>query len=203
MNTERRWVIFDLGKVLLDFDFAIAAKELARYSPQEEEQILESINQSPLLHTFERGDWSEAQFFQKLSVECRLEASLEELKKGFAEIFTPVPSMVEFMESLKERGIPVMVFSNTNVTAVDYIRAAFPFFERFDAYCLSYEHGCMKPDTTLYGVAQLMTRCTPGNLLFLDDRAENVHAARQMGWSAIHHQAPENSIEGVNQWLGA
>ncbi|HCB97315.1 MAG TPA: hypothetical protein DEP78_03545 [Verrucomicrobiales bacterium] len=203
MNTERRWVIFDLGKVLLDFDFAIAAKELARYSPQEEEQILESINQSPLLHTFERGDWSEAQFFQKLSVECRLEASLEELKKGFAEIFTPVPSMVEFMESLKERGIPVMVFSNTNVTAVDYIRAAFPFFERFDAYCLSYEHGCMKPDTTLYGVAQLMTRCTPGNLLFLDDRAENVHAARQMGWNAIHHQAPEDSIEGVNQWLGA
>ena len=203
MNTERRWVIFDLGKVLLDFDFAIAAKELARYSPQEEEQILESINQSPLLHTFERGDWSEAQFFQKLSVECRLEASLEELKKGFAEIFTPVPSMVEFMESLKERGIPVMVFSNTNVTAVDYIRAAFPFFERFDAYCLSYEHGCMKPDTTLYGVAQWMTRCTPGNLLFLDDRAENVHAARQMGWNAIHHQAPEDSIEGVNQWLGA
>ncbi len=203
MNTERRWVIFDLGKVLLDFDFAIAAKELARYSPQQEEQILESINQSPLLHTFERGDWSEAQFFQKLSVECRLEASLEELKKGFAEIFTPVPSMVEFMESLKERGIPVMVFSNTNVTAVDYIRAAFPFFERFDAYCLSYEHGCMKPDTTLYGVAQLMTRCTPGNLLFLDDRAENVHAARQMVWSAIHHQAPEDSIEGVNQWLGA
>jgi FMN phosphatase YigB (HAD superfamily) len=52
MNTERRWVIFDLGKVLLDFDFAIAAKELARYSPQEEEQILESINQYPLLHTF-------------------------------------------------------------------------------------------------------------------------------------------------------
>ncbi len=203
MNTERRWVIFDLGKVLLDFDFAIAAKELARYSPQEEEQILESINQSPLLHTFERGDWSEAQFFQKLSVECRLEASLEELKKGFTEIFTPVPSMVGFMESLKERGIPVMVFSNTNVTAVDYIRAAFPFFERFDAYCLSYEHGCMKPDTTLYGVAQLMTRCTPGNLLFLDDRAENVHAARQMGWNAIHHQAPEDSIEGVNQWLGA
>ncbi|HCQ83332.1 MAG TPA: hypothetical protein DIV36_01850, partial [Verrucomicrobiales bacterium] len=88
-------------------------------------------------------------------------------------------------------------------TAVDYIRTAFPFFERFDAYCLSYEHGCMKPDTTLYGVAQLMTRCTPGNLLFLDDRAENVHAARQMGWSAIHHQAPEDSIEGVNQWLGA
>ena len=203
MNTERRWIIFDLGKVLLDFDFAIAAKELARYSSQEEEQILKSINQSPLLHTFERGDWSEAQFFQKLSVECRLEASLEELKKGFAEIFTPVPSMVEFMESLKERGIPVMVFSNTNVTAVDYIRAAFPFFERFDAYCLSYEHGCMKPDTTLYGVAQLMTRCTSGNLLFLDDRAENVHAARQMGWNAIHHQAPEDSIEGVNQWLGA
>ena len=147
MNTEGRWVIFDLGKVLLDFDFAIAAKELARYSPQEEEQILKSINQSPLLHTFERGDWSEAQFFQKLSVECRLEASLEELKKAFAEIFTPVPSMVGFMESLKERGIPVMVFSNTNVTAVDYIRAAFPFFARFDAYCLSYEHGCMKPDT--------------------------------------------------------
>ena len=201
MNTERRWVIFDLGKVLLDFDFAIAAKELARYSPQEEEQILESINQSPLLHTFERGDWSEAQFFQKLSVECRLEASLEELKKGFAEIFTPVPSMVEFMESLKERGIPVMVFSNTNVTAVDYIRAAFPFFERFDAYCLSYEHGCMKPDTTLYGVAQWMTRCTPGNLLFIDDRAENVHAARQMGWHAIRHQAPEKTIQGVNQWL--
>ena len=201
MNTERRWVIFDLGKVLLDFDFAIAAKKLARYSPQEEDQILKSINQSPLLHTFERGDCSEAQFFQQLNVECRLAASLEELKKCFAEIFTPVPSMIGFMESLKERGIPVMVFSNTNVTAVDYIRAAFPFFERFDAYCLSYEHGCMKPDTTLYGVAQSMTRCRPENLLFLDDRTENVNAARQIGWNAIHHQAPEKTIQSVNQWL--
>ena len=202
MNTKRRWVIFDLGKVLLDFDFTIAAKELARYSPQEDDRILKSINQSPLLHTFERGEWSEAQFFHKLSVECQLEASLEELKKGFAEIFKPVPSMVEFMETLKKRGIPVMVFSNTNVTAVDYIRTTFPFFERFNAYCLSYEHSCMKPDVALYDVAQSMTRCRPQNLLFIDDRAENVNAARRMGWNAIHHQFPEETIQSVNQWLG-
>jgi phosphoglycolate phosphatase-like HAD superfamily hydrolase len=54
MNASRvpRAVVFDLGKVLLDFDYGILARRMAKQSSVSAEEILTVVNQTPLLHRY-------------------------------------------------------------------------------------------------------------------------------------------------------
>jgi len=201
MRAEVKWVVFDLGKVLLEFDFAIAAKAMAAYSPLDPCKIQQAIDQSALLHQFERGLLTETQFFSQLSQVCQIKASEETLRDAFIDIFTPVPSMIGFLTKLKARRMPMLLFSNTNISAMCHIRKQFEFIQLFDQCCLSYEHGMMKPEQALYDIARQMTGVNHASLLFIDDRKENIEAARQKGWLGIVHESPQATIPEVERWL--
>jgi HAD superfamily hydrolase (TIGR01509 family) len=80
---------------------------------------------------------------------------------------------------------------------VEHIRRAFPFFSGFDVYVLSYEHGSMKPDSPLYEVVERVTGLRGSDLLYFDDRPENVVAGHERGWRAILHHDPAESWQRV------
>ena len=50
-----RAVVFDLGKVLLDFDYGRAARTLSVHSDVSATEFRAIVDQSPLLHRFETG----------------------------------------------------------------------------------------------------------------------------------------------------
>src|SRR6185436_20117430 len=85
----------------------------------------------------------------------------------FADIFAPIPAMIELHAALRRQGLPTWIFSNTNPLAVDHIRRRFPFFREFDGYILSYEHGSMKPDAKLYEVVEHETKHRGAELLYI------------------------------------
>jgi HAD superfamily hydrolase (TIGR01509 family) len=101
--------------------------------------------------------------------------------------------MIELHAALRSKGIPTFIFSNTNELAVAHIRRAFPFFAGFDGYVFSYEHGAMKPQPRLYEVVEEMTGRREKEILYLDDRAENVAAGAARGWHAVLQETPEQS----------
>jgi len=53
--TNLRLIVFDLGKVLVDFDYHIAARNLSHHTHSSPEQIIELLLHSPLLLEYERG----------------------------------------------------------------------------------------------------------------------------------------------------
>ena len=57
-------VVFDLGKVLVDFDYSIAARRLAGGSRLDVAGIRALIDQAPLLLRYERGEMSTGEFFE-------------------------------------------------------------------------------------------------------------------------------------------
>ena len=60
-------VIFDLGKVLLEFDYGIVSRRLAAHSGRDAEQIRGLLDQSPLLFRFESGQMTNDEFFREVS----------------------------------------------------------------------------------------------------------------------------------------
>jgi len=194
-------VVFDLGKVLLHFDFGIAAKNLARHADATAEEILALINQTPHLHAYERGEVSSEAFYQNIGTLCGYHESFEVFSNDFADIFKEWDVMVAFMRSLKSEQVPIMVFSNTNEIAVSFIRETFPFFSEFDHHCYSYEHGMMKPTSALYEKVEQILGRQGKDLFFIDDKAENVEAAIERGWSGQIHVHPEETISAVKKWL--
>jgi HAD superfamily hydrolase (TIGR01509 family) len=190
-------VIFDLGKVLVDFDYSIAARKIAARSRITAQEAQEALDHSPLLFDYETGRVTRCQFFDAVRDATGFEGTIEEFSSYFADIFTPMEPMVEMHARLRAAGVPTFIFSNTNDLAVDHIRRNFPFFSNFDGYVYSYEHGAMKPQPALYEVVERMTGLNGGDLIYIDDRAENIDAGQKRGWQVILQETPEKTNAAI------
>jgi HAD superfamily hydrolase (TIGR01509 family) len=93
--------------------------------------------------------------------------------------------------------LPTYIFSNTNELAIHHIRRNFPFFANFDGYILSYEHGAMKPGAKLYEVVERTSGHRGAEILYLDDRPENVEAGAARGWQAILQENPDKTRAAI------
>jgi glucose-1-phosphatase len=192
-------VVFDLGKVLLDFDYSIAARRIAARSKVPPEKIRQFIDYSPLLFRLERGQLRTQQFYEEVCAATGFDATVEEFSDFFADIFVPIEPMVELHAALRQQGIPTYIFSNTNDLAITHIRRNFPFYGNFDGYILSYEQGVMKPDAAIYEVVERQSGRRGSEILYLDDRPENVAAGAARGWQVILQETPEKSRAAIQE----
>lgn len=195
-------VVFDLGKVLVDFDYTIAASKIASQTRMIGDELMRFMMRSPLLAEYETGLMTSDRFYQEVCAATGFCGSLDEFGCFFGDIFTPIEPMVELHSALRHRGMPTYIFSNTNDLAIRHIRRVFPFFANFDGYVLSYEHRALKPDARLYEVVERQTGRRGADLLYLDDRPENVAAGAARGWQAIVHETPEISRAAVEKLVG-
>lgn len=192
-------VVFDLGKVLVDFDYSIAARRIAARARMNAPDIQEFIDHSPLLFRFETGHMTRKEFFAEVRSATGFAGTIEEFGGFFGDIFSPIEPMVRLHDELRQAGVPMFIFSNTNELAVSHIRGSFPFFGQFDGYILSYEHGSMKPEDRLYEVVEAKTGRLGAELLYFDDLPENVEAGSRRGWHAVQHVSPDASRQAVQQ----
>jgi HAD superfamily hydrolase (TIGR01509 family) len=197
--TKPSIVVFDLGKVLLDFDYAIATRRIAAQATKPAGEVHEFLSQSPLLYRYETGPMTRQEFFQEVRQFSGYRGSLAEFGAFFADIFSEMPSMIALHAELRRRGIPTYIFSNTNDLAIEHIRRNFPFFANFDGYILSYEVGSMKPDARIYEALEAMTGKRGAEILYLDDRPENVDAGGARGWQVILQTDPAKSRAAIEQ----
>jgi 2-haloacid dehalogenase len=192
-------VVFDLGKVLLDFDYSIAARRIAAHARIAADELKHFIDHSPLLFRFETGLITQQQFFDEICALSGFCGNLEEFGTFFSDIFVPIAPMVALQNELRARGIPTYIFSNTNDLAISHIRRRFPFFSNFEDYILSYEHGAMKPDARLYEVVEKRSRRRGSEILYLDDRAENIAAGATRGWQVILQESPDTTRAAIKR----
>jgi len=192
-------VVFDLGKVLLDFDYSIAARKISQRARIRAQELTRFIGQDSLVVRYESGLVSSQEFYTRICALTGYGGTFQEFGELFADIFTPIAPMIELQAALRERKLPTYVFSNTNELVVDYIRRNYPFFANFDGYILSYEHRTMKPEARLYEVVERQSGRQGAEILYLDDRPENVAAGAARGWQAVLHESSAKSMAAVNQ----
>ena len=137
-------VVFDLGKVLLEFDYGIVARRLAAHSGRDAEQIRGLLDQSPLLFRLESGQMTNEEFFDEVSSLTGYTGGFGEFANIFGDIFSAIHPMIDLHGQLRARGVPTFIFSNTNELAVRHIRANYAFFAHFTDYIYSHEAGAMK-----------------------------------------------------------
>lgn len=198
--TKPTIVVFDLGKVLVDFDYSIAAKKIAAHSNLSAEEVKKHFDHSPLLYRYETGLMTQRDFYDEACRSANFRGKFEEFTSYFADIFWEIPAMIEAQATLRKRGIPTYIFSNTNDLAILHIRKNFPFFANFDGYILSYEVGAMKPDAKIYEALERMSGKRGAEVLYLDDRQENVDAGAARGWQVILQTEPEKSLAAMRQF---
>lgn len=191
--TKPSIVVFDLGKVLVEFDYSIAGKRIAARGTLSADEVQKFLDHSPLLYRYETGLMTRQEFYEEVRRGTGFKGDLAEFGQYFADIFWEMPPMIALHSELRRKGVPVYIFSNTNDLAIEHIRRNFPFFSNFDGHILSYEVGAMKPAAKIYEALEAMAGKRGAEILYLDDRQENVDAGAARGWQVILQTDPAKS----------
>lgn len=198
-NSQIKTVVFDLGKVLVDFDYSIAVKKLAKRARMTVQDFAQYFTHAPLLLNYETGLLTSDQFYAEVCTITGFCGTIDEFAVAFGDIFSPIEPMIELQAQLKLAGYPTYILSNTNELAVRHIRNRFPFYGNFDGYVLSYEVRSMKPDARIYEALEKMSGFRGGEILYLDDRPENVDAGSARNWQVILHKDPDITRKEVRR----
>jgi 2-haloacid dehalogenase len=118
----------------------------------------------------------------------------------WAEMFrAPVPGMVELFEEVKETGVRMLALSNFGSETLEIARQMHPVLTGFDEAYVSAHLRCIKPDPAIYAALEDGSGLSGAELIFVDDKAENIAAAEARGWKG-------HLFEGADGWrarLGA
>ena len=113
----------------------------------------------------------------------------------------PEPQAIQLIRSLRERGVFTCAATNqdnrraAHLDSLAWIREAFP--SRF----FSCRLGVAKPEPAFFHVVRERIRLPGESILFLDDKLENVEAARAAGWQAAHVPAPADLASTLSRYF--
>ena len=191
-------VAFDIGKVLLDFDYSIFVKKMAKKSQCNEVDLNTYLNQSPLLAEYESGFLSSFEFYELVNEETGFVGSAADFAKLFEDIFSPISSMIDIHQKIANSGIRTYTFSNTNEMAVRYISKNYGFWNNFSDHVLSYKVGALKPQSKIYEVLEEISGLQGAKIAYIDDLPLNCKAGRDRGWQVCCHADHGSSYEFFN-----
>jgi len=101
---------------------------------------------------------------------------------------------VKVLEKLKKQNYECYVLSNWSAETFAGMIDDYPFLKLFDGFLISGEDKLIKPDIAIYELAINRFNLMPQKTVFIDDKLENIEAAKIMHLNTIHLVDP-NKIE--------
>jgi putative hydrolase of the HAD superfamily len=179
-------VCFDLGKVLLHFDWDVMLARIADKSSVPKEEIRARLFKDPQVIAYEIGGVTSAKFFAHFKKLVGYKGTTKELRAAFLEIFTPMADHIA-LAALLAPHYPLALISNTNEAHIVHAESTYSFFSLFHARIYSHEVKLMKPDPAIYRAAlEALGGIDPLEALFIDDLEPNILGASKLGWQTIH-----------------
>src|ERR1700732_5161130 len=179
-------LLFDLGRVVLDIDFNKTLACWATHAGCEPEQLVGRFLRDDIYQRHEKGEIDDAEFFAALRASLGIGISDAQFLEGWNAIFAgEMPGIAPLLARAAKR-LPLFVLSNTNNAHVEYFSERYAdLLGHFREIFLSSTIGLRKPDAAAYDHVVGAIGVPASRILFFDDLAENVEAARARGLHAI------------------
>jgi putative hydrolase of the HAD superfamily len=173
-------ILFDLGNVLVELR---PIETVAAMSPS---LLAACAKINPIMEDFECGRITTDDFLAHAPQAFGLNMQPDELRKRFKLIVGEWYEETEpLLQALRTR-YHLGCLSNTNPLHIEALRERGPHLGLLHDCFFSHETGYVKPNAEAYEHVLAAWQVAPARILFLDDRAENVDAARKIGMRAIH-----------------
>jgi HAD superfamily hydrolase (TIGR01509 family) len=202
-----QFVYFDLGNILLSFDPEIACRNLSDRFGVSVDQAREAIYESGLQTDYESGRVSCDRYAsiarERMAIDAD-EFDPRDLLVAVSDMFNPIEPMVDLIARVRRKTGAVGLLSNTCHAHWTWIRSRQEWQVSqvaFDVTILSYEVGSMKPDRRIYETAEAAAGVPTDRILFIDDKHENVDAARRRGWKAEQCFGGKEAEDAITKWL--
>ena len=200
MNHDHRnlAIVFDFGRVLLDWDPRYLYRRYFPDDPQAMERFLSEVN----FYQWVRQQDAGRPFAETVAELCDQFPHYCELIRAYDihyedTITGPIRSTVEVLSELKRAGYPLYGLSNWPAGKFAIVRPKFEFLEWFDDIVISGEIRIAKPDARIF--AYLLERAgkVASQCLFIDDSSKNIATASQLGFQTVLFESGEKLREAL------
>lgn len=186
-------VVFDLGGVLIDWNPRYLYRSLFHGDEEAMERFLAEVC-TPEWNARQDGgrSWREAvdllsaKFPEHRDLIRAYDERWEETLAG------PIKPTVEILADLRRAGLRLAALSNWSAEKFPIARARYDFLDWFETIVVSGDVGLCKPDPRIYRHLLDLTGFEPRRTLFIDDSKANVHAAADVGMTAIEFRTPSD-----------
>lgn len=182
-------VLFDFGQVLsLPADPAVWQQMLT----------ISGLNETDLhreywahRHAYDRGTFTGEGYWHKVAAGSEAVFTPEQVAALIAadvNLWSRLNlPMVEWAQRLQRAGIRTGILSNIGDAMAEGLIAKFDWVSAFDHCIWSYSLKLAKPEAAIYHCAAQGLATDPANILFIDDKQENIEAAHSIGMQAIQY----------------
>jgi glucose-1-phosphatase len=184
-------VIFDLGKVIIPFDFMRGYQGLSGISGLSVAEIRSRIGATDLVRGFESGLIEPTDFVAQLSAMLELHISYDHFCQIWSSIFLPDPLIPESLLEGLSRRYRLLLLSNTNAIHFEMLERTYPLLRHFHEFILSHRVRALKPSPAIYREAIARAGCAPEEIFFTDDIADYVAGAKREGIDAVQFESSE------------
>lgn len=197
-------IIFDIGNVLASFRWKNLFKDLGFAGEKFDRIAAATVLHPTMWNEFDRSLMPDEEIISK----CIERAP--EYEQEIRLMFTKTELLVEeytysydWIKSLKEQGYSVYLLSNYGKTSFEAARdhGRLSFLPLVDGGVISYEVKSVKPEPGIYEALLAKYRLKAEESVFLDDRADNITAAEQLGFHGIVVESYQQAAEALNQIL--
>jgi putative hydrolase of the HAD superfamily len=191
-------LLFDLGGVVIQIDFARAVQAWADAARVPASQVHARFSLDAGYEAHERGEMDPAAYCAHLRKTLGFALADEHLLSGWNQIFVgEVPEVGALLAKLA-RSFPLYAFSNTNVAHRMFWQVRYAtILEPFSQIFCSCDLGTRKPLPGAFLEVARRIEVAPERIVFFDDHPDNVRGAREAGLRA--HEV--HSAEGIRAAL--
>jgi len=196
-------LLFDLGRVVLDIDFNKVAATWAAHAGCEPAQLVGRLSPNDSWQRHERGEISDAEFFEGLRGSLGIAISDGQFLEGWNAIFTGEMPGVAAQLARAGQKLPLYAFSNTNGAHVAHFSQAYAdVLGHFRDIYLSSTIGLRKPEAEAYDHVVRAIGLPASRIVFFDDSADNIAGARARGLTAVHVTSSPDDVAKALAALG-
>jgi putative hydrolase of the HAD superfamily len=190
-------LIFDIGNVIVDIDYAVPIREFQKLAITDFASIVSYSKQHHIFDSFEKGQLSVDAFHAELRKFLRPDVTDEQILAAWNSILISYPKHKFDLLTRLKNTYKVFALSNINETHVrainEAVRAQFgakAFSDYFHTAYYSNEVGFRKPELEIYQLLLDKENLNPAETFFVDDKPENVEAAKLLGLNAYELKHP-------------
>ena len=198
MNKNIKNIVFDLGGVLLNLDFAKAIEAFEKVGIKDVNRRIRAYGENNIFQQLEKGTISAAQFRKAIQQEANQPLTDQEIDALWNAMLLDIPrTKLELILELRGQYM-VYLLSNTNEIHWEYVHEnsfnlnGFHAHDYFDEVFLSYKMKLSKPDPEIFKKMMNEANILPEDTFFIDDSEENCKAAEALGIHTYHYHNGED-----------
>ena len=177
-------IIFDIGNVLMKFDYYPFIKELLK-DDDKIEHVNNALWYTGYWNDMDRGEDTDVIFNKMLAAEPDYADEIRLTFDNVGDCIKRCDYAIPWIKELRHRGLKIYYLSNYATHTMDANRQALDFLPYMDGGIFSCYEKMIKPDPELFRLMLKRFSLRPEECVFLDDNPNNVKAAREQGINAV------------------